>query len=65
MTAAPPSIPTALTDQLALGGKLVAPVGAKVGWQELIIIENRKDGLRRRRITDVAFVPMLPGTTPD
>lgn len=65
LTAAPPSIPTALTDQLALGGKLVAPVGAKVGWQELIIIENRKDGLRRRRITDVAFVPMLPGTSPD
>jgi protein-L-isoaspartate(D-aspartate) O-methyltransferase len=65
LTAAPPSIPTALTDQLARGGKLVAPVGADVGWQELVVIEKTDDGLRRRRITDVAFVPMLPGTTPE
>jgi protein-L-isoaspartate(D-aspartate) O-methyltransferase len=65
VTAAPPSIPTTLTDQLARGGKLVAPVGAELGWQELVVIEKTKDGLRSQRITDVAFVPMLPGTTPD
>ena len=65
LTAAPPTIPTALTDQLARGGKLVAPVGAELGWQELVVIEKTKDGLRRRRVTDVAFVPMLPGTTPE
>jgi len=65
LTAAPPTIPSALTDQLARGGKLVAPVGAEVGEQELVVVENTRDGLRRRRITDVGFVPMLPGTTPD
>jgi protein-L-isoaspartate(D-aspartate) O-methyltransferase len=65
LTAAPPTIPTALTDQLARGGRLVAPVGAEVGFQELVVIEKTAQGLRRQRITDVAFVPMLPGTTPD
>lgn len=65
LTAAPAEIPTALTDQLARGGKLVAPVGAEVGWQELVVIENTDQGLRSRRVADVAFVPMLPGTTPE
>jgi protein-L-isoaspartate(D-aspartate) O-methyltransferase len=65
LTAAPPSIPTALTDQLAVGGKLVAPVGAEVGWQELVVIHKTSKGLRSRRVADVAFVPMLSGTTPD
>jgi protein-L-isoaspartate(D-aspartate) O-methyltransferase len=65
LTAAPPEIPTALTDQLARGGRLVAPVGAEVGFQELVVIERTSSGLRRQRVTDVGFVPMLPGTTPD
>jgi protein-L-isoaspartate(D-aspartate) O-methyltransferase len=65
LTAAPPTIPTALTDQLAERGKLVAPVGEEVGFQELVVIEKTRQGLRTRRVLDVAFVPMLPGTTPD
>jgi protein-L-isoaspartate(D-aspartate) O-methyltransferase len=65
LTAAPPTIPSALTDQLAQGGKLVAPVGAERGVQELVVIERTRQGLRTRRVLDVAFVPMLEGTTPD
>jgi len=65
VTAAPPTIPDALTEQLAIGGKLVAPVGATVGWQELVIIERTPAGLERRKLLDVAFVPMLRGTKQD
>lgn len=62
LTAAPTTIPEALTNQLAIGGRLVAPVGREVGWQELVVIERTEHGLVRTEITDVAFVPMLPGT---
>jgi protein-L-isoaspartate(D-aspartate) O-methyltransferase len=64
LTAAPPRVPEALTEQLAVGGRLVAPVGRNVGWQQLIVIERGKKGLKREEILDVAFVPMVRGTTP-
>ncbi|WP_052553726.1 protein-L-isoaspartate(D-aspartate) O-methyltransferase [Enhygromyxa salina] len=65
LTAAPPKLPEALTDQLALGGRLVAPVGSDLGWQQLIVIEREQDALVRKKVLDVAFVPMLPGTISD
>ncbi len=62
LTAAPPHIPRALTDQLKNGGKLVAPVGASPFDQELVVIEKTADGkLKRRSIFGVRFVPMVPG----
>jgi protein-L-isoaspartate(D-aspartate) O-methyltransferase len=60
LTAAPPEVPQALIDQLAAGGRLVAPVGRSD--QELLVIEKTKDGkLRRHRSIPVRFVPMVPG----
>lgn len=61
LTAAPPEVPRALIDQLAKGGRLVAPVGA--GWdQELVLIEKDANGrLRRRSAGGVVFVPMRSG----
>lgn len=62
VTAAPPELPRALVDQLAPGGKLVAPVGS--GWwaQELIVLDKAADGrTRRRAVLPVRFVPMVPG----
>ena len=61
VTAAPPEVPQALIDQLANGGRLVAPVG--VGWnQELVLIEKDANGrIRRRSAGGVVFVPMRPG----
>jgi protein-L-isoaspartate(D-aspartate) O-methyltransferase len=58
VTAAPPEIPKALLDQLAPGGRLVAPVGA--GWgQDLILLEKHPDGsVHRTAIAPVIFVPM-------
>jgi protein-L-isoaspartate(D-aspartate) O-methyltransferase len=56
VTAAPPQIPQPLIDQLAVGARLVIPVGRN--FQELIVIERTADGLRRHRSIPVRFVPM-------
>ncbi len=39
ITAVPPELPEALLDQLKSGGKLVAPVGASVFGQNLVVID--------------------------
>lgn len=60
LTAAPPEVPQALIEQLAPGGRLVAPVGR--AYQELTVIDKTKDGkIRRSRSIPVRFVPMVPG----
>jgi protein-L-isoaspartate(D-aspartate) O-methyltransferase len=56
VTAAPPEIPQPLLDQLAVGGRLVAPVGE--ASQELVVVERTPGGLSRRTILPVRFVPM-------
>jgi protein-L-isoaspartate(D-aspartate) O-methyltransferase len=58
LTAAPPEIPRPLLDQLAVGGRLVAPVGEKGGRQELMLIVRRGDGFTQERVSYVHFVPM-------
>jgi protein-L-isoaspartate(D-aspartate) O-methyltransferase len=58
LTAAPARIPQPLLDQLAVGGRLVAPVGDG-GWQELVRVTRREDGFHEERTTLVRFVPML------
>jgi len=60
LTAAPPEIPQTLVDQLARGGRMVAPVGPL--WnQELIVLEKKADGaIERRSVAPVAFLPMKP-----
>jgi protein-L-isoaspartate(D-aspartate) O-methyltransferase len=58
VTAAPPEMPQALIDQLAKGGRLVAPVGKGFN-QELILIEKKADGsVHRSTHGPVMFVPM-------
>jgi protein-L-isoaspartate(D-aspartate) O-methyltransferase len=55
-TAAPDEIPKALVDQLAVGGKMVIPVGDL--YQEMMIITKTKDGIVEKRTIPVRFVPM-------
>ncbi len=60
VTAAPPSVPEALVEQLAPGGRLVIPIGEPGFGQELVRIEKRADGsLDARPVLPVAFVPMV------
>ncbi len=56
VTCAPPEIPQPLIEQLADGGRLVAPVGTF--WQELILIEKADGELSRSSVIPVRFVPM-------
>ena len=56
VTAAPAEIPQPLLDQLAVGGRLVIPLGESS--QNLVVVERSADGYRRRLVTPVRFVPM-------
>jgi protein-L-isoaspartate(D-aspartate) O-methyltransferase len=57
VAAAPDHIPQPLIDQLAIGGRLVIPVGQY--FQNLVVVEKQRDGsVKRREIAPVAFVPM-------
>jgi protein-L-isoaspartate(D-aspartate) O-methyltransferase len=60
LTAAPLAIPEALLEQMAPGGRLIAPVGPE-GNQELIRITRRSDGLHSETLGLVSFVPLLKG----
>lgn len=60
VTAAPEEVPPALVEQLAAGGRLVLPVGARGGVQRLTVVEKAPDGTTtRRETTPVRFVPMV------
>jgi len=62
LTAAPQDIPPKLIEQLARGGRLVAPVGVSPATQELVVLEKTIDGeIRRRAVAPVMFVPMVLG----
>ena len=60
-TAAPEQVPEALLQQLAIGGRLVMPVGPQ-GVQELVLLTRTADGIERQVLDKVSFVPMLGGT---
>jgi protein-L-isoaspartate(D-aspartate) O-methyltransferase len=59
VTAAPPEVPKALLDQLAMGGRLVVPVGTDE--QELEVHRRTAEGIRVKKVLPVTFVPMVPG----
>ena len=57
VTAAPPQIPQPLKEQLAIGGRLVIPVGDQV--QELVVVTRTgDDSWSEKRVFPVRFVPM-------
>jgi len=68
VTAAPPEVPPALLAQLAVGGRLVIPVGEEA--QELRVITRTTDGYEDHTAANVLFVPMTgkaqaPRQSPD
>jgi protein-L-isoaspartate(D-aspartate) O-methyltransferase len=59
VTAAPPEVPRPLLLQLAIGGRLVVPVGPSGGRQELLVITRKgEDEFVRDTVFPVSFVPM-------
>lgn len=56
LTAAPEHIPQPLMDQLAIGGRLILPLGKTV--QKLMLMKKTKDGWQKENLLPVAFVPM-------
>ena len=56
VTAAPPKIPEPLKQQLAVGGRLVIPVGKYA--QSLIVVTRTENGFEEESVLPVRFVPM-------
>ena len=59
VAAAAPCVPPALLQQLALGGRMVLPLGS--ADQYLVLIERRAEGYVETRLDGVRFVPLLSG----
>ncbi|TET98172.1 MAG: protein-L-isoaspartate(D-aspartate) O-methyltransferase [Candidatus Stahlbacteria bacterium] len=56
VTCAPEEIPPPLIEQLAIGGRLVIPVGEY--YQNLMFVTKDSTGITKRNIIPVRFVPM-------
>ena len=57
LTAAPPSVPRPLVEQLRPGGRMVLPVGGHD--QDLLVLTRNADGsVRQEKVLPVRFVPM-------
>jgi protein-L-isoaspartate(D-aspartate) O-methyltransferase len=60
VAAAPIAVPEMLLQQLAVGGRLIVPIGSE-GQQELIRFTRREQKMERHSLGPVAFVPLLGG----
>jgi protein-L-isoaspartate(D-aspartate) O-methyltransferase len=59
MACAAPALSAALREQLAVGGRMVLPMGTQE--QYLHLIERDEDGFRETRLEAVKFVPLVMG----
>jgi protein-L-isoaspartate(D-aspartate) O-methyltransferase len=58
VSAASPEVPAPLVEQLAIGGRMVIPLGDRDA-QVLTLVERTDQGVRTSTIGDVRFVPLL------
>lgn len=59
VTAGGPQLPPSLLDQLAVGGRLVVPVGDEPGDQHLVRVRRTTDGFAQEDLGPVRFVPLI------
>lgn len=59
VTAGAPEVPSILTEQLAIGGRLVIPVGTDSGQQLVTIIKNEDGELLHESSVECRFVPLI------
>jgi protein-L-isoaspartate(D-aspartate) O-methyltransferase len=57
------AIPPAWIEQLAMGGRLVAPLQAANGAQALVVVDKTPQGIRQTLLEAVHFVPLKSGTS--
>ena len=57
VTAAPAHVPQPLVDQLAVGGRMIIPVG--VAYQEILLVSRTLTGIVQQRTIPVRFVPLV------
>jgi len=55
------NVPQAWLDQLAMGGRLVAPTHTSTGQQALVVIDKTPLGLKQALLEAVNFVPLKSG----
>ncbi|VVC02245.1 Protein-L-isoaspartate O-methyltransferase [uncultured archaeon] len=60
VTAACEEVPPALIEQLKTGGRLLIPVGKY--FQDMLLIEKTKEGLKTTPLLSVVFVPLVRKT---
>jgi len=58
VTAAAPQVPEPLLKQLAIGGRMVIPIGSK-GLQQLYRVTRRKDSSKYENLGGCRFVPLI------
>ncbi|MGO1068584.1 protein-L-isoaspartate(D-aspartate) O-methyltransferase [Lysobacter sp. CA199] len=61
VTAAAPALVDALTDQLAVNGTLIAPVGASSSQSLLKLRKDAEGNISQHTLAPVVFVPLLSG----
>jgi protein-L-isoaspartate(D-aspartate) O-methyltransferase len=64
LTAAAPSLPFHLRDQLSDGGVLVAPVQVPAGGAEVLVLHRQGDSLISSKCMPALFVQLRGGSTP-
>lgn len=57
------AIPAAWIEQLAIGGRLVAPMQTAGGAQALVVVDKTPQGVRQTLLEAVHFVPLKSGTS--
>jgi protein-L-isoaspartate(D-aspartate) O-methyltransferase len=66
VTAAPETVPQPLIEQLAIGGRMVIPVGGQYGAQALKVVIKQEDGsLLEQSVMPVRFVPFTRSPSSD
>jgi protein-L-isoaspartate(D-aspartate) O-methyltransferase len=55
-------LPSAWLDQLAVGGRLIAPLAGPAGGQRLVVVDRSASGLVTQQQDAVHFVPLKSGT---
>ena len=63
VSAAAEKVPSKLLEQLAIGGRLVIPVGERYGTQDMMVIDKiGKNEFKEEKYPGFVFVPLVKGT---